>query len=88
MKKEEWMNKGKELQAKFDEAQAKFDANPCTKTATALSNIREELKKHIRNGYDGRDEEYSRRLAKDIAQILAYANGQSETLPALIPILQ
>ncbi len=82
MKKEEWMNKEKELQAKFDEAQAKFDANPCTKTATALSNAREELKKHNRNGYDGRDKEYSRKLAKDIAQIFAYVNGQSETLPA------
>lgn len=76
------MNKEKELQAKFDEAQAKFDVNPCTKTATALSNAREELKKHNRNGYDGRDKEYSRKLAKDIAQIFAYVNGQSETLPA------
>ena len=47
MKKEEWMNKEKELQAKFDEAQAKFDANPCTKTATTLSNAREELKNII-----------------------------------------
>ncbi len=75
MKKEEWMNKEKELQAKFD-------ANPCTKTATTLSNAREELKKHNRNGYDGRDKEHSRRLAKEIAQIFAYANGQSETLPA------
>lgn len=82
MKKEEWMNKEKELQARFDEAQAKFDANPCTKTATTLSNAREELKKHNRNGYDGRDKEHSRRLAKEIAQIFAYANGQSETLPA------
>lgn len=76
------MNKGKELQVKLDEAQAKFDANPCTKTATLLSNVREELKKHNRNGYDGRDKEYSQRLAKDIVQIFAYANGRSETLPA------
>lgn len=44
MKKEEWRNKGKELQAKFD-------AKPCMKTATTLSNAREELKKY--NNYYG-----------------------------------
>ena len=38
--------------------------------ATAFSNVREEFKRHNKNGYDGRDKGYSQRLAKDIAQIL------------------
>ena len=74
MNKVEWIKKEQELKNKFDEAQIKFNAKPCKKTATILSNLREELKKHNLEGYEGRDEEVNEMLIKNIAQIFDFFN--------------
>lgn len=81
MNKEEWIERERNLKAAFNEAQIVFDNEPCTKTATILSNAREALKAHNKEGYKGRDTELRRKLASDIAQILDYANGRADKLP-------
>lgn len=80
MNKAEWIKKEQELQNKFDEAQVKFNAKPCKKTATILSNLREELKNHNLEGYEGRDEEVNQKLIRNIAQIFDFVNNEKETL--------
>ena len=54
--------------------------NLVKKTATILSNLREELKNHNLEGYEGRDEEVNQRLVRNIAQIFAFVNNEKETL--------
>lgn len=70
-----------QAEEKFHAAEKAFNDNPCSKTATTVSNLRQELKALKAQYYKENERQFARQLANDIQQIFDYAYGRADTLP-------
>lgn len=72
-----------QAEEKFNAAEKAFNNNPCSKAATTVSNLRQELKALKAQYYKENERQFARQLANDIRQIVDYASGNAATLPTV-----